>query len=204
MHSCCFQKKRISNKALIGLRFIFSGYSSDRSLQDVSVQALRQKRRVKGLTLTHPGHMGIVSIVVKWPQQGSQYDASDDKRVLLQDALILGTVLSANCHMVNRPCNNRGELARPRSAVMQTGAFKSLQESTQDGLEAMKVPVALFQAPKACGFSSVPVGWYDASGPWLQGGASSPIMSGECLLQFFGFPKAGLVWAPARRLRVCG
>ena len=80
MHSCCFQKKRISNKALIGLRFIFSGYSSDRSLQDVSVQALRQKRRVKGLTLTHPGHMGIVSIVVKWPQQSSQYDASDDKR----------------------------------------------------------------------------------------------------------------------------
>ena len=32
---------------------------------------------------------------------------------------------------------------------MQTGAFKSLQEGTQDGLEAMKVPVALFQAPQS-------------------------------------------------------
>ena len=32
---------------------------------------------------------------------------------------------------------------------MQTGAFKSLQEGTQDGLEAMKLPVALFQAPRS-------------------------------------------------------
>ena len=51
--------------------------------------------------------------------------------------------------MVHRPCNNGGEPAQPRSAVMQTGAFKSLQESTQDRLEALKVPVALFQAPQS-------------------------------------------------------